>query len=216
MQISRALLVCLVALALSGPTWAGPKEIADPIEVINAPLDSLDVSVGNEVEGSNDTGDPLQVEILNGAVTVDNRQPIDVTERPPNSSYMFDDDQSLRDDFSSTSRDRMVPVASHMRGLSLIARASGGALRCTFLLRYPGDPALRPVNQRSPTIHIFQFGPGFQNLYVPLPDLFIGKDVPLTFDYRGSFATVGECAFSALVHMRPLPGSLQPPGGFEP
>ena len=77
--------ICTISLAMNAAS-AGAKEIVDPVEVINAEGDSLNVTIDNagvtlsgDIEVKNDSGNPLPV---SGNVIVTNNSPIHVAVWP--------------------------------------------------------------------------------------------------------------------------------------
>ena len=82
---TMTLCICTTSLAMN-VAYAGAKEVVDPIQVIDAEGDSLNVTIDNagvtlsgDIEVKNDSGDPLPV---SGNVIVTNNSPIDVAVRP--------------------------------------------------------------------------------------------------------------------------------------
>ena len=50
--VGLAVPVAVIAILMSHVVWAGPKEVADPIEVINADSASLDATVGGALSAA--------------------------------------------------------------------------------------------------------------------------------------------------------------------
>ena len=209
-----ALGICTTALAMNA-AFAGAKEIVDPVAVINAEGDSLNVTIDNagvtlsgDIEVKNDSGDPLPV---SGNVIITNNSPIDVAVRPGNASYTQRVTSPSVLKFQPFIFNLSVPTASHMRGLTVSAHATNNVEYCDFRLSYPDDPALRPVNQGTPHIVRLFLAAPVDTQYIQLPDLFVGTDVPLTY-YFATFGDgiEGQCTFTTTLNLRPIPVPIQP------
>ena len=206
--------ICSTFLAINA-VFAGAKEIVDPVEVINADGDSLNVTIDNagvtlsgDIEVKNDSGDPLPV---SGNVIVTNNSPVDVAVRPGNASYTKRVTSPAVQEFQPFTFNSSVNTASHMSGLTVSAHASSTVDYCEFILSYPDDPALRPVNQISPDIvRLYLAGP-VDTQYIQLPDLFVGTDVPLTYYFATSAGgNTGQCSVTTTLNLRPIPVPIQP------
>lgn len=115
--------------------------------------------------------------------------------------------------FPPTEQDVVIPVASHLRGVTVSAEVVQGTVDwCRFALEYPDNPSLRPFNQIDPTIVRASLRPPANTIHIPLPDLFVGEAVPLTI--VGTLGNPSEsnsfCRLSVSLHLRPLPGGIQP------
>jgi hypothetical protein len=197
---SGVIVCALLALAIAGPA-ANAQTFALPTPP--------------ETEVSNDEGNALEVE---GTVTVGNSQPIDVTSRFPNTAYT----RSIRittfggAPTSERVGELVIPVASHLRGITLSASANDQPgtpdlpRSCIAELRYPDDPALRPANQTDRRIVAAELAPGFGTTHIPLYEMFVGKNVTLEVRVAQSEGLNLSCVVRASLHLRPIPGSLQP------
>lgn len=217
---AMTLCICTTSLAMN-VALAGAKEIADPIRVINDDGDSLSVTIDNanvpvsgdigitgEVEVKNDSGDPLPV---SGNVIVTNNSPVDVTVRPGNASYTKRFTSPTVVEFSPFTTNSTISTASHMRGLTVSAHAFGNVEYCEFVLSYPNDAAQRPFNQSNPEIVRLFLAAPVDTQHIPLPDLFVGTDVDLTYSFSThAGGTGGDCVTTTTLHLRPLPVPIVP------
>jgi hypothetical protein len=166
------------------------------------------IASAQETEISNDQGNPVRIQ---GNVVVGNRQPIGVIERFPNTSYTIIEQQQVNGD-GSRSASVVVPVASHLRGITVSASPGGfdPPNRCLMQLLYPSDPAQRPVNQTNPFILQLEMTPDFVTTHVPLYEMFVGQGVALQVRLVGAGADSEGCDLHTTLHLRPVPGGIQP------
>ena len=210
-----AVTAAVAGALIAGTALAGPKEIQDPIKVINENGDSLTVTVENpvsvsdEVEIKNETGDEISVTLDSESVEIKNTvgEPIGVIERPGNASYVLNKFVLVPGGVPSIT----VPRNSHMQGLTVSAEVQqGDPDSCRFTLSYPDDPSLRPQYSDQRIAMVFVPAPA-GTVHIPLADLFVGEGVELLADGTPVGTSVPSfCAFNVDLQMRPLPGGLLP------
>jgi hypothetical protein len=199
--------------AIAGAIFLAPALIA----ALGADAQPLTQATRPETEVSNDRGDPLAID---GTVTVDNAQPIDVISRFPNRAYTLTTRVRVfgGEDTAENARQLLVPAASHLRGITLSASHHTGYAEtapdlprnCIAQLLYPEEPALRPPNQDERLIVTAELAPGFGTVHIPLYEMFVGSGVPLVLRVAQNQGFDLSCEVRASLHLRPIPGGIQP------